>query len=136
MTAWFKRTRPETPPVVQDLTEAGEEAPAAFLARLAIECTPPCQDCYKPADFMVTIHLVDHCDRPAVEVFICAEHVSTIGNFVDTTIKSLPVRWLSRYRNYTGQLVGAASVSSALTATDVAFSGPVRPLNGSTQVRN
>lgn len=90
MTAWFKRTRPETPPVVQDLTETGEEAPAAFLARLAIECTPPCQDCYKPADFMVTIHLVDHCDRPAVEVFICAEHVSTIGNFVDTTIKSLP----------------------------------------------
>lgn len=102
MTAWFKRTRPNTggslspdagngtAALSPEMTEPGMEAPAAFLARLAIECTPPCQDCYKPADFMVTIHLVDHCDRPAVEVFICAEHVSTIGNFVDTTIKSLP----------------------------------------------
>lgn len=89
MTAWFKRTQPKPQPVVSLQPRTVVETPTAFLARLKIECTPPCQDCYRPADFMVTIHLVDHCDRPAVEVFICAEHVSTIGNFVDTTIKSL-----------------------------------------------
>lgn len=75
MTAWFKRTQPKPQPVVSLQPRTSVETPTAFLARLKIECTPPCQDCYRPADFMVTIHLVDHCDRPAVEVFICAEHV-------------------------------------------------------------
>lgn len=88
MTAWFKRTQPKPQPVVSLQPRTGEETPTAFLARLKIECTPPCQDCYRPADFMVTIHLVDHCDRPAVEVFICREHVSTIGNWVQASIET------------------------------------------------
>lgn len=88
MTAWFKRTQPKPQPVVSAQPQPTVETPTAFLARLKIECTPPCQDCYRPADFMVTIHLVDHCDRPAVEVFICAEHVSTIGNWVQASIET------------------------------------------------
>lgn len=88
MTAWFKRTQPKPQPVVSAQPQPTVETPTAFLARLKIECTPPCQDCYRPADFMVTIHLVDHCGRPAVEVFICAEHVSTIGNWVQASIET------------------------------------------------
>ncbi|QSM01710.1 Uncharacterised protein [Mycobacteroides abscessus subsp. abscessus] len=85
MTAWFKRTRPETPPVVQDLTEAGEEAPAALWERLQVELWPQCV-CRKPAVRVVLIHNLDHCEDGPIPTFVCNECETDVYRFIDDTL--------------------------------------------------
>lgn len=86
MTAWFKRQRPETPVVAEDLTEPGLETPAAIWERLTVELHPSCV-CGQPAQRMVLIHHLDHCDLGPMAVCVCQECEHDVYRFVDNTLE-------------------------------------------------
>lgn len=85
MTAWFKRTRPEAPQGVPELSEPGAETPAAIWDRLEAELRPQCV-CRKPALRVVLIHNLDHCEDGPMPVFVCRECEPDVYRFIDDTL--------------------------------------------------
>lgn len=110
MTAWFKRTRPETRGSLspdagngtghlspENLTEAGEENPAALWGRLEVELWPQCV-CRKPAVRVVLIHNLDHCEDGPMPTFVCNECETDVYRFIDDTLACVHrfERWACR----------------------------------------
>lgn len=85
MTAWFKRTQPDAPKVAQDLTEPGLETPAAIWGRLEDELQPDCV-CGEPAELIVLMHNLDHCQGGPMVGFFCPGCVRDVHRFVDNTL--------------------------------------------------
>ncbi|TDZ92111.1 hypothetical protein CCUG60885_04225 [Mycobacteroides salmoniphilum] len=85
MTAWFKRTQPETAPDGPELSEPGVETPTAIWGRLEAELRPTCV-CGKPAQLMISMHHLDHCDLGPMAVCVCQECEHDVYRFIDNTL--------------------------------------------------
>lgn len=98
MTAWFKRTRPETRGLVspdtgngtghlspENPTEPAVETPETMWERLEVELWPQCV-CKNPAQRVVLIHNLDHCEDGPMPTFVCQECEPDVYRFIDDTL--------------------------------------------------